>query len=185
MANNTTKINQNFTTECVICLGTIQDSDVARTAPCLHVYYKECATEWLRRKESCAYCRRKVTKLEISNGFKQTEQISLPIEFRSLIDNKLIVRHIKVDGVNGLVMTHSTEIDSHYALKSTRGLVLEVQAQFWHGTVTNWIQPFWHIQPERYWLRIYPRIASYGVRVAGSCAQFVSLDAALERVSRA
>ncbi|KAM0282923.1 hypothetical protein ACHAQH_002734 [Verticillium albo-atrum] len=43
---------------CVICLETLEDSDVIRHLPCRHIYHSECITQWfLKKHDTCPLCK--------------------------------------------------------------------------------------------------------------------------------
>ncbi|KAL9949306.1 hypothetical protein D7B24_005555 [Verticillium nonalfalfae] len=43
---------------CVVCLETLEDSDLIRTLPCRHIYHSECITQWfLNKHDTCPLCK--------------------------------------------------------------------------------------------------------------------------------
>lgn len=54
-----TKHNHKY--DCVICLDNIEGKDL-KVVRCGHFFHKECIGEWLKRKNSCPNCRKKISK---------------------------------------------------------------------------------------------------------------------------
>ncbi len=49
--------NENFSTQCAICLGDFYRSDVLLQLTCKHIYHRECLLHWLQTHYCCPYCR--------------------------------------------------------------------------------------------------------------------------------
>ncbi|KAM0330753.1 hypothetical protein ACHAQA_003706 [Verticillium albo-atrum] len=55
---------------CVICLETLEDSDLIRHLPCRHIYHSECITQWfLKQHDTCPLCKTNyVPQAEVEGG---------------------------------------------------------------------------------------------------------------------
>ncbi|CRJ89094.1 hypothetical protein BN1723_008434 [Verticillium longisporum] len=43
---------------CVVCLETLENSDLIRNLPCRHIYHSECITQWfLNKHDTCPLCK--------------------------------------------------------------------------------------------------------------------------------
>jgi len=50
--------------KCLVCQCGYEDGERLIKLPCEHIFHEECATEWLKRKDVCAYCRVSIIKEE-------------------------------------------------------------------------------------------------------------------------
>jgi hypothetical protein len=48
--------------DCVICLGSLKEGDVAVMLACAHLFHKQCIYEWLKTNNLCPICKYKVSK---------------------------------------------------------------------------------------------------------------------------
>uniref|UniRef100_A0A7S2H8Q7 RING-type domain-containing protein n=1 Tax=Alexandrium andersonii TaxID=327968 RepID=A0A7S2H8Q7_9DINO len=51
-----------YPSECAICLGAWEQSDVIKVTQCQHAFHEECIANWLRTARTCALCRQDLTK---------------------------------------------------------------------------------------------------------------------------
>jgi hypothetical protein len=48
---------QNLSSQCSICLGDFNLSDILLQLTCKHIYHRECLLQWLQTHYRCPYCR--------------------------------------------------------------------------------------------------------------------------------
>ncbi len=51
------QINNNSSSQCSICLGDFNISDILLQLTCKHIYHRECLLHWLQTHYRCPYCR--------------------------------------------------------------------------------------------------------------------------------
>jgi hypothetical protein len=49
--------NENISSQCAICLGDFNLSDILLQLTCKHIYHRECLLHWLQTHYRCPYCR--------------------------------------------------------------------------------------------------------------------------------
>ncbi|CAF4199589.1 unnamed protein product [Rotaria sordida] len=51
------QIDQNNPSQCSICLGDFNITDILLQLTCKHIYHRECLLHWLQTHYRCPYCR--------------------------------------------------------------------------------------------------------------------------------
>lgn len=51
---------KNMTETCSICLDQIESTGDTKTTPCSHTFHTLCLDKWLKKSNSCPYCRKEV-----------------------------------------------------------------------------------------------------------------------------
>ncbi|KAL4474226.1 hypothetical protein ABPG72_001765 [Tetrahymena utriculariae] len=62
---------------CVVCLCDFEDDENVRSTYCKHVFHSECLTDWMKKNESCPYCRTPLNKDNIAEIYEQYKYNSL------------------------------------------------------------------------------------------------------------
>ncbi|KAL4435258.1 hypothetical protein ABPG74_017350 [Tetrahymena malaccensis] len=62
---------------CVVCLCDFEDDENVRSTYCKHVFHSECLTDWMKKNESCPYCRTPLNKDNIAEVYEQYKYNSL------------------------------------------------------------------------------------------------------------
>ena len=56
-------IYEGATKKCMICLNIIQNGELIRILPCIHLFHKKCAEKWLSSYSvKCPICKKKIVK---------------------------------------------------------------------------------------------------------------------------
>ena len=48
---------ENNSDKCIICLETLEISEVCKMKNCIHIFHKKCIKNWLNIKHNCPTCR--------------------------------------------------------------------------------------------------------------------------------
>ncbi|EAR83657.2 zinc finger, C3HC4 type (RING finger) protein, partial (macronuclear) [Tetrahymena thermophila SB210] len=62
---------------CVVCLCDFEDDENVRSTYCKHVFHSECLTDWMKKNESCPYCRTPLNKDNIEEIYDKYKYNSL------------------------------------------------------------------------------------------------------------
>ena len=48
---------------CIICMEDFKVDDEVIFLPCLHIFHKDCITEWLKSHDDCPICKHKINDM--------------------------------------------------------------------------------------------------------------------------
>ena len=73
--NNIANINNDYDTNCSICIVDYKESEILRMMPqCRHYFHKDCVDTWLKIKGSCPICRNSLLQAS-SNDVSNLESV--------------------------------------------------------------------------------------------------------------
>lgn len=55
---------ENNSEKCIICLETLEISEVCKMKNCIHIFHKKCIKNWLNIKHNCPTCRTSIIKID-------------------------------------------------------------------------------------------------------------------------